>query len=56
METHSPKKVSPFFIPGSIINLVSGHLSIAFNVTGPEPCGCDRLHHLHPRDRTGDCG
>jgi 3-oxoacyl-[acyl-carrier-protein] synthase II len=35
METHSPKKVSPFFIPGSIINLVSGHLSMAFNVTGP---------------------
>ena len=34
-ETHSPKKVSPFFIPASIINLVSGHLSIAFNVTGP---------------------
>jgi len=35
METHSPKKVSPFFIPGSIINLVSGHLSMAFNATGP---------------------
>jgi 3-oxoacyl-[acyl-carrier-protein] synthase II len=35
METHSPKKVSPFFIPASIINLVSGHLSIAFNITGP---------------------
>ena len=35
LETHSPKKVSPFFIPGSIINLVSGHLSIAFNLTGP---------------------
>ena len=35
LETHSPKKVSPFFIPASIINLVSGHLSIAFNVTGP---------------------
>jgi 3-oxoacyl-[acyl-carrier-protein] synthase II len=34
-ETNSPKKVSPFFIPGSIINLVSGHLSIAFNITGP---------------------
>src|SRR5208282_442314 len=28
LETHSPRKVSPFFIPGSIINLVSGHLSI----------------------------
>jgi 3-oxoacyl-[acyl-carrier-protein] synthase II len=35
LETHSPKKVSPFFIPASIINLVSGHLSIAFNLTGP---------------------
>jgi len=35
LETHSPKKVSPFFIPGSIINLVSGHLSIAFKITGP---------------------
>jgi 3-oxoacyl-[acyl-carrier-protein] synthase II len=35
METHSPKKVSPFFIPASIINLVSGHLSIVFNITGP---------------------
>jgi 3-oxoacyl-[acyl-carrier-protein] synthase II len=35
LETGSPKKVSPFFIPGSIINLVGGHLSIAFNITGP---------------------
>jgi len=35
LETHSPKKVSPFFIPGSIINLVSGHLSMAYNLTGP---------------------
>ena len=35
LETRSPKKVSPFFIPASIINLVSGHLSIAFNLTGP---------------------
>jgi 3-oxoacyl-[acyl-carrier-protein] synthase II len=35
LETHGPKKVSPFFIPASIINLVGGHLSIAFNITGP---------------------
>jgi 3-oxoacyl-[acyl-carrier-protein] synthase II len=35
LETHGPRKVSPFFIPASIINLVSGHLSIAFKVTGP---------------------
>jgi len=35
LETHSPRKVSPFFIPASIINLVSGHLSIVFKITGP---------------------
>ena len=35
METHSPKRVSPFFIPASIINLVGGHLSILFKITGP---------------------
>ncbi|HEY0745783.1 MAG TPA: beta-ketoacyl-ACP synthase II [Steroidobacteraceae bacterium] len=35
LETHSPKRVSPFFIPASIINLVSGHLSIIFKITGP---------------------
>jgi 3-oxoacyl-[acyl-carrier-protein] synthase II len=35
LENHSPKRVSPFFIPASIINLVGGHLSIAFKVTGP---------------------
>ncbi|HUX73901.1 MAG TPA: beta-ketoacyl-ACP synthase II [Steroidobacteraceae bacterium] len=35
LETGSPKKVSPFFIPASIINLVSGHLSMAFGLSGP---------------------
>src|SRR3979490_1947281 len=35
LEPTSPRKVSPFFIPASIINLVSGHLSIVFKITGP---------------------
>lgn len=30
-----PRKVSPFFIPGSIINMVSGHVSIMHQITGP---------------------
>lgn len=35
METRSPKKISPFFVPGSIINMISGHVSIRFKLTGP---------------------
>ena len=34
-ETGSPKKISPFFVPGSIINMISGHVSINFKLTGP---------------------
>lgn len=30
-----PKRISPFFIPGSIINMVSGHVSIMHGFKGP---------------------
>ncbi len=30
-----PRKISPFFIPGSIINMISGLLSIEFGFQGP---------------------
>ncbi|MEX2125760.1 MAG: beta-ketoacyl-ACP synthase II [Woeseia sp.] len=30
-----PRKISPFFIPGSIINMVSGHVSMIHGITGP---------------------
>ena len=30
-----PRRVSPFFVPASIINMISGHLSINYGMTGP---------------------
>lgn len=30
-----PRKISPFFVPGSIINMISGNLSVKFNMRGP---------------------
>jgi 3-oxoacyl-[acyl-carrier-protein] synthase II len=40
-ETHTaltaggPRKISPFFVPGTIINLISGQLSIMYGLKGP---------------------
>jgi 3-oxoacyl-[acyl-carrier-protein] synthase II len=30
-----PRKISPFYIPASIINMISGHLSLRFGLRGP---------------------
>jgi len=40
-ETHAelmqrgPRRISPFFIPASIINMISGHMSIMYGMKGP---------------------
>ena len=35
MHERGPRKISPFFIPGSLINLASGQISIAHGLKGP---------------------
>jgi 3-oxoacyl-[acyl-carrier-protein] synthase II len=30
-----PRRISPFFVPASIINMISGHLSIKYGLRGP---------------------
>lgn len=34
-QASGPRKISPFFIPGTIINMISGNLSIIFGFKGP---------------------
>ncbi len=35
LEDRGPRRVSPFFIPAALINLISGHTSIRFKFRGP---------------------
>ena len=32
---HGPRRISPFFVPGTIINMVAGHLGINLGLRGP---------------------
>lgn len=34
-EASGPRRISPFFVPSTIINMVSGHLSIMYGLKGP---------------------
>jgi 3-oxoacyl-[acyl-carrier-protein] synthase II len=35
-----PRRISPFFIPASIVNLASGHVSIRYGAKGPNSATC----------------
>ncbi|MCP4789729.1 MAG: beta-ketoacyl-ACP synthase II [Gammaproteobacteria bacterium] len=35
LNNSGPRRISPFFVPGSIINMISGNLSIMYGMQGP---------------------
>ena len=35
LRTSGPRRISPFFVPGSIINMIAGNLSVKYNLQGP---------------------
>jgi 3-oxoacyl-[acyl-carrier-protein] synthase II len=38
--SHGPRRVSPFFIPSSIVNLAAGRVSMRFGALGPNSAPC----------------
>lgn len=65
-ETHSemvnrgPRRISPFFVPASIINMISGHVSIRYGFKGPNIAvvtACTTgLHAIGLSARLIECG
>ncbi|MBN1237153.1 MAG: beta-ketoacyl-ACP synthase II [Gammaproteobacteria bacterium] len=35
LQNSGPRRISPFFVPSSIINMISGHVSIMYGMRGP---------------------
>ena len=51
LKEKGPRRISPFFIPGALINLCSGQVSIRYGFKGAEPCRGDRLLDWRACDR-----
>ena len=60
LAARGPRRISPFFVPASIINMISGHLSIKFGFQGPNLAivtACTTgLHCIGQAGRMIECG
>jgi 3-oxoacyl-[acyl-carrier-protein] synthase II len=60
MVNRGPRRISPFFVPASIINMISGHVSIKFGFKGPNLAvvtACTTgLHAIGLSARLIECG
>jgi 3-oxoacyl-[acyl-carrier-protein] synthase II len=60
MVNRGPRRISPFFVPASIINMISGHVSIRFGFKGPNIAivtACTTgLHAVGMSARMIECG
>jgi 3-oxoacyl-[acyl-carrier-protein] synthase II len=60
LQARGPRRISPFFVPASIINMVSGHVSIQFGFQGPNLAivtACTTgLHCIGQASRLIECG
>ena len=57
LHEQGPRRISPFFVPGRLINMIAGYVSIAKKTQGAEPFGRDGLRDRDPcyrRRRTHD--
>jgi 3-oxoacyl-[acyl-carrier-protein] synthase II len=60
MTNRGPRRISPFFVPASIINMISGHVSIRYGYQGPNIAvvtACTTgLHAIGLSARLIECG
>jgi 3-oxoacyl-[acyl-carrier-protein] synthase II len=60
LTTRGPRRISPFFVPASIINMISGHVSIKYRFKGPNIAvvtACTTgLHAIGLSARMIECG
>ncbi len=53
LKAGSPRKISPFFVPATIVNMISGHLSIKYGLKGRISASSRRVRRRLTRSAWG---